>query len=758
MGGVNQFSIVHRLRCFACLLLGVGLGCLALAGTKAATAEAPRRLTLENAGSFWAFQPVKSAPVPAVKDAAWPRSSVDRFVLAKLQEQRLKPVPDADPRTLIRRLHHDLTGLPPTPEEVEAFARDCGAGAQDSAFRVPHSALAPLVDRLLASPHFGERWGRHWLDLARYAESNGKARNMTWHHAWRYRDWVIGAFNRDLPYDQFIREQVAGDLLPGSGAERDARIVATGFLALGAKALEETKRELFRMDVIDEQIEVIGRAFLGLSIACARCHDHKFDPVPTRDYYALAGILRSTQPLYGRGPMGIKCVNDSDLQPIGTDAPALAPKAAEHLQDLATRVQERNDARSSRYRIVRNVADAKTQLKKPGADAVKIEADIAKMEAVIKEWDAKIKTLETTVLNLETNFPPQPAFALAAREAAKPEDSRIHIRGTIENLGEVVPRGLPQVIQVPGLAPIAPRESGRRQLADWLAHPANPLTARVAVNRVWQHLFGRGLVSTPDDFGLNGARPSHPELLDHLAAQFVADGWSTKKLIRSLVLSRVYQLGSAVDAANQERDPDNVFLWRKRPRALEAEVFHDAVLAVSGQLDPRPRAGSMVADLPLFKAHELFSFNPQLVETQMVHAHRAVYLPVVRGVLPEVLKLFDFAEPSMALGARDETVVPAQASFLMNSPWLLAQARHLASAVLAGASAGDAEPLERLFRRVLSRPPTAAERERFLNYLTQPEPLSPAPKSPPTAEQARLEQWTSLAQVLLASAEFRFSF
>ena len=752
MGGVNQFSGIHRLRRLAGLLLGVGLGCLAIAGTKAAPVEAPLRLTLENASSFWAFQPVKSPSVPAVKDAAWPRSTVDRFVLAKLEAQGLKPVPTAEPRVLIRRLHLDLLGLPPSPEEVEAFERDCSSTANRQ------SAIANLTDRLLASPHFGERWGRHWLDLARFAESNGKDRNMTWHHAWRYRDWVIGAFNRDLSFDQFIREQIAGDLLPGAGAERDARLVATGFLALGPKAFEERKRELFRMDLIDEQIEVIGRAFLGLSLACARCHDHKFDPVPTRDYYALAGILRSTEPLYGRGPMGIKCLHDTALQAIGPDAAALAPKAAEHLQELGTRVQERNDARSSRYRVVRNVADAKAQLKKPGADAAKLEADIAKMEAVIKDWDVKVKALEITVAHLETNYPPQPAFAMAARDAATPEDSRIHIRGTIENLGEVVPRGLPQVIQVPGLAPIAPSESGRRQLADWLAHPANPLTARVAVNRVWQHLFGRGLVATPDDFGFNGTRPSHPELLDHLAAQFVADGWSTKKLIRSLVLSRVYQLGSAVDAANLERDPDNVFLWRHRPRALEAEVFHDAVLAVSGQLDARPRSGSLAADLPPFTAHELFSFKPQLIETQMVHRHRAVYLPVVRGLTPEVLKLFDFAEPSMALGARDETVVPAQASFLMNSPWLLAQARHLASAVLASASASDVEPLEKLFRRALSRPPTPAERERFLNYLAQPEPLTPTPKSPPTLEQARLEQWASLAQVLLASAEFRFSF
>ena len=228
-------------------------------------AEGPRKLTLENASSFWSFKPVQPTPVPAVKNSGWPISTVDRFILVKLEEQQLKPVADADPRVLIRRLHLDLTGLPPTATEVEAFVEACASPSRRSA------AIVSLVDQLLASPHFGERWGRHWLDLARYAESNGKDRNMTWHHAWRYRDWVIGAFNRDLPFDQFIRDQIAGDLIPASGPERDARLVATGFLALGAKAFEERKRELFRMDVIDEQIDVIGRAILGLSVACARC-------------------------------------------------------------------------------------------------------------------------------------------------------------------------------------------------------------------------------------------------------------------------------------------------------------------------------------------------------------------------------------------------------------------------------------------------------------------------------------------------------
>lgn len=429
-------------------------------------AEDPRKLTLENASSFWSFKAVQPTPVPAVKNYGWPISSVDRFILAKLEEQQLKPVVDADPRVLIRRLHLDLTGLPPTATEVEAFVQACVSPSNRSA------AIASLVDQLLAAPHFGERWGRHWLDLARYAESNGKDRNMTWHHAWRYRDWVIGAFNHDLPFDQFIRDQIAGDLIPASGAERDARLIATGFLSLGAKAFEERKRELFRMDVIDEQIDVIGRAILGLSVACARCHDHKFDPVPTRDYYALAGILRSTEALYGRGPMGIKCLHDSELQPIGPEAAALGPKAAAHDKELASSVQQRNDGRSGRYRVVRNLADAKAQLKKPGADTAKLEGEIVKLEEVIKDWDAKLKVLEATVINLETNYPPQPALAMAAREAAKPEDVRIHIRGTIENLGDVVPRGCRRRFKCPALPPFhQARVGGGSWRTGWRIRP-----------------------------------------------------------------------------------------------------------------------------------------------------------------------------------------------------------------------------------------------------------------------------------------------
>jgi hypothetical protein len=696
---------------------------------------------------FWSLQPVKKPPVPSVADDDWPRSDLDRFVFATLKEKNLKPVGDADRRTLLRRAYFDLIGLPPTPEQLRAFLDD------DSP-----RAFAKVVDGLLASPHFGERWGRHWLDLARYSESNGKDRNVIWHHAWRYRDWVIDAFNRDLPFDRFVREQIAGDLMDAnSDAERDRQVTATGFLALGPKAFEERKRELFRMDMIDEQIDVVSRSILGLSVACARCHDHKFDPIPTKDYYSLAGIFRSTHTLYGPGPKGINGLNDAELQPIGPNAAELGAGAAKHLKAVQDQTQKRNTARADRYRVVRDVADLQQKMQR-GGDAASIAKQIETKNSLIQEWDAKIKSLDADLKSLIDNPPPQPGYALAARDASKPDDGRIYIRGDIATPGEPVRRGLLRAIEIPGLAPIEGHQSGRKQLAEWLSHPSNPLTPRVAVNRVWLHLFGRGIVATPDDFGINGSRPSHPELLDHLAANFMADGWSVKKLVRSIVLSRTYQLESRIVAANQEADPDNVFLWRWKPRRLEAEPFRDAVLAVSGQLLPQPMERSLIAKLDPFKDEEYFPHAVPLKPENMEHRHRSVYLPIVRGYLPETLKTFDFADPNAPIGMRDETTVPIQASFLMNSPWMLAQARHWAERMTADGSLDEDGRIERMYEMALGRAPTDAERRRVREYLAQPEERLPTKGPAPTPAQQQLERWISVGQTLLASAEFRYVF
>jgi len=693
------------------------------------------KIDFAKARQFWSLQPIRRPEVPNVSDARWPTDELDSFILARLDQEKLTPSEPASKRDLLRRWSFALTGLPPTIDELNSFTKDESPQAAEH-----------VVDRLLASPHYGERWGRHWLDVARYADSCGGSRNMVWRHAWRYRNYVIDAFNADKRFDEFIREQVAGDLLPASAPEqRDKQRIATTFLALGAKTLDEPKRDVFRMDLADEQIDVVSRGFLGLSVACARCHDHKFDPIPTRDYYALAGILRSSDTLYGGGPKGIKGLHDTELQPLTDDQAQLAGPAREHLETVRKQTQDRNDARSLRYRVVRNVADMKRQLGKSEVDQSKLAAEIAKLDADIKDWDEKIKQLDADLAALVDNPPPQPAFAMGIREGKQIDDCRIHIRGETTNLGDVAPRGLLEVIAIDDLGPIGKQETGRRQLADWLANPHNPLPPRVIVNRVWKQLFGRGLVTTPDDFGINGSAPSHPELLDFLADRFLREGWSVKQLIRHIVLSRTFAQSSQPRGNCEEVDPDNGLLWRMRPRRLEAEALRDAMLDVSGQLDRTPLAESVVVQLNAWKQDE-FNFATKLTPEQMEHRHRSVYLPVVRGDLPELLKLFDFADPTRLVGQRDETIVPAQALYLMNAPWVLAQSRHLADRVFAELPQGSSgERIERLYQLALVRNPADAERTRALAFLgdeSDPERLKAA--------------WSLLCQTVLTGAEFRY--
>jgi len=687
------------------------------------------------AREFWSFRPVRKPTRPVVKDRTWPQSDLDWFVAHRREAKNLKPKPDADGRTLVRRLYFDLVGLPPTPEEASRWSLRLGVSGNGGS--TPKRELQLLVDELLASPHFGERWGRHWLDVARYAESNGRARNVLWHHAWRYRDWVIKAFNDDLPFNEFVKQQVAGDLLPAKGKKRDDLIVAAGFLALGPKAVEERRTELFTMDVIDEQIDVITRGFMGLSVACARCHDHKFDPVPTKDYYSLAGILLSTRTQYGFGPPhNWNINNDSEYQSIGPHVKDRLSKAAEYRQAVHAKIRERGKARSDRYRVVRRKADWQRKLKAAKDEAKKeLESGIEEMEAEIKDWDERIKKMEEELAALQEDVPPMPGFAMSAREKEKPEDCRVYIRGEVTTPGKRVPRGNLRFLDLPGIKPISAGESGRRQLADWLAHDENPLTPRVFVNRVWQRLFGRGLVTTPDDFGKTGAKPSHPELLDHLASEFVANGWSMKQLIRSIVLSRTYRMSSDPDRANQRVDPENQWLWRMSPRRLGAEPFRDAVLAVSGELDREPRARSVIAEYHEFKDFE-FNSAVKLTQEQMRMNHRSIYLPIVRGNLPELLDLFDFADPDSLTGKRDETTVPAQSLYLMNGEWIIEQADHLAKRL--EELPHDEARVKRLFQLAYARPPSVQETERTLRF-THDDP----------------ERWRSVCQGILASSEFR---
>jgi hypothetical protein len=657
---------------------------------------------------FWSFRPPKRAAPPPVKRADWPRGDVDRFLLAALEARGLAPVADADRPRLLRRVTFDLVGLPPTPGEVDAFLAD------DSP-----DAFGRVVNRLLASPRFGERWGRHWLDVVRFAESSGKT-NFTYPQAWRYRDWVIASFNADTPYDRFVRAQIAGDLLPAADDRtRAEQLIATGFLALGSKAHDAENRRQFVLDLVDEQIEATTRAFLGLTAACARCHDHKMDPILQRDYYALSGIFRSTQTCSGTLAGVFPNFNASPLieLPAGAGVPAAVPPlpAAQRAaleERVAALVRERDAI-------------------PPG------EANRDRMRRV-----TSILSMLRYRLAIDRPDGPPRAFAMGVRERDEVIDSPLYARGEMDQPRGVVPRGLIRVLCDATPAPIA-AGSGRRELADWLASPANPLTARVMVNRVWLHLFGRGLVPTPDNFGAAGRPPSHPELLDALAVDFMADGWSVKRLIRRIVLSRAYGLDSAHDAHNFEADPDNALVWRMSKRRLEVEAVRDALLYVGGRLAPEPPVGSAVA-----RTGEGLALFLRVGGLDAADAHRSVYLPVVRDQVLEPLALFDFADPSLVTGERATTTSPAQALYFMNSPFVLRQADALAERVRA-ADADEARGIDRAYRLAFARPPTAAERDRALGFFR-------AFAARAAGADRERQAWSAFCQALFAAAEFRY--
>ncbi len=599
-------------------------------------------------------------------------------MLAALEAKGLKPVADADRHSLIRRVSFDLIGLPPSPAEVEAFVADTST-----------DALANVVDRLLASPRFGERWGRHWLDVARFAESSGKA-NMIYSQAWRYRDWVIASFNADKPYDQFVRQQVAGDLLPAKDDQRHAeQLIATGFLAIGSKTHNTQNRKQFLVDLADEQIEATSHAFLGLTVACARCHDHKFDPISQRDYYALSGIFQSTQTRYGTLPGLVQNANPSPLIELPAEAkvpsaqPTLTPERRAALEDQLAELIKTRDALTPDENFSPKGFQTRTRL----------------------------AMLRFRLSSYHADGTPR-KYAMGAAERFEPIDSPLYVRGELENPGDPTPRGLVRVLSEK-TPPTITSGSGRRELALWLASRDNPLTARVMVNRVWLHLFGRGLVATPDNFGAAGQPPNHPELLDTLAVSFMDQGWSVKTLIRQVMLSRAYQLGSSHDARNFEVDPDNALVWRMSPRRLEAESLRDAVLAVSGRLVLEPPVGSAVGLAGEGLAGPFRGFNQDAQ-----HFHRAVYLSVVRDQLPESLTLFDFADPSLVTGERSTTSGPTQALYLMNSPFVIRQAEAAAGRLMA-IEGDDEARIKAAYLRFLARPPTGSERDRARGFLAR---------------------------------------
>ncbi len=713
-----------------CLFLVTGLvpfaGSLALGGDKAA---------------HWAFQPVVDVPLPrlSVAGEAWSKSPLDRFVWRKLEQQKLSPLDDAESVVLVRRLYFSLTGLPPSAADVAAFVEKPDASA--------------LVDRLLASPRFGEKWARHWLDLARYAESNGKDRNVAFAHAWRFRDWVIDAFNADLPYDEFVADQIAGDLRGGS----DAQIVATGFLTLGPKAFQEAEQEKFAMDVADEQIDVMSRSILALTVACARCHDHKFDPIPTADYYALAGIFLSSETLHGPGPLYFeKQYYNQPVVAIGGTAQALDPRVQNWRSQIYDLTMNAIKLRSAAYKIRRKVTGT---LRDKGLEKPEDDPELLKMHEQSEAMYAEATESLDQRDKLLAEVPEHPAYAMAMREAEMPEDCRIRERGEYNALGTAVARGRMTIPGLPQLGEIAETESGRRQLAEWLIAADNPLTARVIVNRVWHHLFGSGLVATVDNFGITGEAPSHPELLDWIAHKFVTeDEWSVKQLIRRIVLSRTWQLASTTAqddprlSAATQMDPANRLLWRASLRRLDIEAFRDAVMSVSGQLDlERPAKGSPLADAYLGSEIGTAKTHVNVSEEIAEFRHRSVYLPILRNELPEMLSLFDFADTNAVTGARNARTIPSQALFLMNSEFIEEQARAAAATVV---ELNDEHAVDAVARLVQGGEFEARQRDAVLDFVRERRDQSKGDAGDEKA--ARLDAWTDVFQTMFASADFRY--
>ncbi|HEU0123497.1 MAG TPA: PSD1 and planctomycete cytochrome C domain-containing protein [Bryobacteraceae bacterium] len=778
---------------------------------------------------FWAFQPVKKPAVPAA-DAAWGESPIDAFLIQKMREKGVKPAQKADKYTLLRRATYDLHGLPPTEQEIRDFVND----KSPDAFR-------KVVDRLLASPRYGEKWGRNWLDVARFADSTGNDEDHRYPYAYKYRDYVIESFNEDTPYNQFVKEQIAGDLMPGPkpGDINRRGVIATGFLALGAKAIAQQDKKKMLYDVWDEQVDTTSKAFLGVTLACARCHDHKFDPLTQKDYYGMVGMFASTksfanadshvskllftplvsksvfetyekaQHLVANKGVDIDIVMDRERQKaqerLLAQLPAymLAAKAVRagktpdmtgldktivdkwvkhynesevprawldpfHAADeagaraIAVKFQESAAVnlaawakKMARYRIqARRQIEEQNMLsempkhinEKDGffrdvfADAGPFGVSAKAVDKVATpEGKTELAALRAEQKKLKDALPPEPEMACAVQDD-KPVLQKVLVRGDYNSLGEDAPKTFPLVIAGEGRRMVQ-QGSGRMELAEWLASDTNPMTARVMVNRIWQGHFGEGIVRTPDNFGRMGERPTHPELLDYLAAEFVEKGWSMKAMHRLMMNSSAYQMSSAATPEQMKTDGEDKLFSRFPRRRLLVEEMRDGMLALSGKMD-WTMGGTMQSGFGTDGENS----NGRLSISPEDQVRRTVYMPLRRANLPALLNLFDFGDATTPNGRRVVTNVAPQALFLMNSKFVAEQADALAKAVLTDGALDPKQKVEHVYLRVLNRPPSAAEVDNALSYAA-----SFRQKFPKTHES---DAWQSVARVLLASNEF----
>ncbi|GAA4466066.1 DUF1553 domain-containing protein [Novipirellula rosea] len=831
-----------------------------------AIAKTKPAINIESGKQFWAFRPIDAPAIPLASppsetsatsaSSERPRSCgspIDCFLDEKLANAKIDASELAAPDVRLRRLCFDLTGLPPSIDLQQAWSEDPS----------PQHWIQ-IVDRLLSSIEFAEHWARHWMDLARYADSNGADFNATHHDAWRYRDYLVRSFADGRSIDEMIQQQIAGDLLPSSSdSQRWDNLVATTFLMLGTKMLSERDKDKLEMDVVDEQIDTVGRAFLGLTLGCARCHDHKFDPVPMRDYYALAGIFRSTQTLNGESQQYVSTWNKTPLPTSDKRKKALADhkqqqksledslkQLGKELAALKERITHRGIViddeegkksgqwkastlfhtfvskgyvhdnngdkgklsiqfsvrlpESGRYEIrlagspgsnrasqvpitikdasgdhdlfvnqrtaaideiwnslgefqfnadqdaivtIRNtntdgyvIVDAIQFLQ---MDAASESADKAKTDPrisqAVEQKSKEREHVQAKIAELKKN-PPEPLpLAMAPRDRSSDmiADCPIHIRGETANLGDRVPRGFLQVCSGGSATIASPRGSGRLELADWLTDPDNPLVARVFVNRVWMHLMGEGIVRTVDNFGVQGERPSHPELLDFLASDFLRGGWQVKPLIRSIVTTQAYQRSSALDSISNQIDPENRLLWRMHRRRLPAEAIRDTMLVAANQLDRTPRFEPMKG-MGVLVSNNNSDSNSEI--GSISQSCRTLYMPVVRGYVPALVTALDAADPDLLVGKRPTTNVPGQALVLINSPeikqWSEATAKRICSD-----HSDFSLRIEAAYRCCFQRMPTAEDRELATDFFA--------------GQQNSTLRWHAFIAAMFAATEFR---
>ena len=821
--------------------------------------------------THWAFQMVKAVKPPDILNKSWPLQPLDNFILANLESKSLKPAPVANKLVWLRRVWYDLVGLPPSTESINSFLKDSSP--------LP-LARAKVIDELLAKPQFGERWARHWLDVARFAESSGGGRSLLFKDAWRYRDYCIDAFNSDMPYNQFLREQIAGDLLPAATpADRARQLIATGFLVLGPTNYEEQDKYQLRMDIVDEQLDTLGRTTMGMTLGCARCHDHKFDPIPTRDYYAMAGIFRSTRTLFNDtdnvarwidtslpadadsikeikkheadlaalqaeclklrqyllrlDPQTAQLAKDGPVNPsslpgiVIDDSNAIAvgrwktstfgnrylgesssydqrskngpstltfdpelPKSGLYEVRLAY-VAHSNRATNTPITILHAAGEETIQInqqKEPpiegrflslgtyhfeagGAGFVLVSNEATngavsvdgvwffpvddnvkeKAEKSIRKPDDNIALIkirnelesnEKKLKALQKNAPSVP-LAMTVKEHEKIEDSPVHIRGNSKTLGPKVPRGALSLVASVSQPQITDKQSGRVQLAAWLTDPNHPLVARVMVNRIWLWLYGEGLVRSADNFGTTGQTPTHPELLDFLADQFVRENWSFKKLIRSIVLSQSYAMSSEPFSDSEKVDPDNLLLSHFRRRRQDADSLRDAFLSAAGEIDLKI-GGPNIDGAKAINANDngagSIEYNYIFRDTK-----RSIYTPAFRNNRLELFESFDFADVNQPIGRREESIVATQALFLMNQSFVREMSTKAAKRLIDLNLEDNQKNLDQLSIWILSRPATQAENALLL-------PMINSAKS----YDEQIQSWTRIAHALFASIDFRY--